>query len=361
LSDCGFLNNPEEPAVHLIVRRKERPVVDPGTLATVASVVAGFGVAMLFFRIQRELQIREKVEPQWIPWADRLLIGATLASVLLVLLPVLAFPQQEPALRTAVAVCAGLAILIAGYVFGILAHYRLVLGRHRNTTHPERENPEPAERVIVLVSLVLALFVVFGVFITASPDKPAGAANPMALPPGVSRTMDWSATERFFNNQSVGAFFGAFAAFVLVMLNDWRRDLRKVRNLRAEVEMNLADAQAKLETVRSNRSLMREHNQVVPAPILNFNTTLIRSMTADVLSRLSMDQRRALEAVCYFMEATDELLLGAYNIAKEFGTHAEPTVRLRNAEHLLNESAMRLITLSGYRKCAETTSMASSR
>lgn len=54
--------------------------------------------------------------------------------------------------------------------------------------------------------------------------------------------------ERFFNNQSVGAFFGAFAAFALVMLNDARRDRKKVRNLRAEVEMNLAHAENRGQT-----------------------------------------------------------------------------------------------------------------
>lgn len=150
--------------------------------------------------------------------------------------------------------------------------------------------------------------------------------------------MDWlTQIGAFFENKSVAAFAGAFSAFVLVMVTDWRRERRKVRNICSEVEMNMGMAQKKLETVRMNRSAMREHNQVVPAPILKFNTTLIRSMAADVLSRLSMDQRRALEAVCYTMEATDEVLLSAYSIAKGFGTPAEPAIRLRNAEHLLIE------------------------
>jgi len=37
--------------------------------------------------------------------------------------------------------------------------------------------------------------------------------------------MDWLAClEKLLNNQSVGAFVGAAAAFALVVLNDWRRD-----------------------------------------------------------------------------------------------------------------------------------------
>ena len=98
--------------------------------------------------------------------------------------------------------------------------------------------------------------------------------------------MDWLAClEKFFNNQSVGAFIGAAAAFALVVLNDWRRDLRKVRNIKGEVEMNLGLARSKLETVRRNRDAMRAANQIIPAPILKFNTTLIRELAALVLDR----------------------------------------------------------------------------
>jgi hypothetical protein len=151
--------------------------------------------------------------------------------------------------------------------------------------------------------------------------------------------MEWGLIERFLNNQSVGAFLGAFAAFALVMLNDWRRDLRKVRNLRAEVEMNLAHAQGKLETVRSNRALMREHNRVIPAPILKFNTTLIRQLSAEVLDRLALDQRRAVEALCFAMEATDSLLEEVYGRAKLLSGALGQADRMGTANRLLIDLA----------------------
>ena len=53
---------------------------DSGTLAGVASVIAAFGAAMLFFRVQREITMREQDERNWIPWADWLLVVATLVS-----------------------------------------------------------------------------------------------------------------------------------------------------------------------------------------------------------------------------------------------------------------------------------------
>jgi hypothetical protein len=128
---------------------------DAATLTTIASIVSGFGIAMLFFRIQRELQIREQLEVNWIPWADRLLIAATLISLLLVIFPLVAFSATSTVvLRFASASCAAASLMVAGYVFGILAHYRLLLGKHREGP---RQNPEPAERVVVYAVIAAAL------------------------------------------------------------------------------------------------------------------------------------------------------------------------------------------------------------
>ena len=149
----------------------------------------------------------------------------------------------------------------------------------------------------------------------------------------------------FLDNKSVAAFAGAFTAFLLVIVNDWRRERRKVKNIRAEIEMNAGIAHNKLVTVRRNRSAMRDHNSVMPAPILKFNTTLIRTLASESLSRLTMDQRRALEAVCYTMEATDDLLANAYTLAKEFSKPSEPRVRMADAERLLIEFTDAIVNL----------------
>src|SRR6266850_2561849 len=96
--------------------------VDTGTLANIASVIAAFGAAMLFFRIQRELEMVGKGQRVWLPWADRLLIAATLLCLLFVILPLLSTTTTSlPAAAAAAA-----AVLVAGYVFALLAHYRIV-------------------------------------------------------------------------------------------------------------------------------------------------------------------------------------------------------------------------------------------
>src|SRR6266850_1832854 len=99
--------------------------------------------------------------------------------------------------------------------------------------------------------------------------------------------------------------------------------------------MNLLLAKGKLESVRSNRSLMREHNGVVPAPILKFPSTLIRELSAEVLSRLTMDQRRAIEALLYTMEATDQLLADVYELARALSGALGQAERIAKAERLL--------------------------
>ncbi len=123
--------------------------MDPATLANIASIIAAFGAAMLTFRVQRELTMHDEGEPIWLPWADRLLILATCISLLLVIVPLVSVRYVSlPA-----AAAGSAAILVSGYVFAILAHYRIFWGKDRKGP---RENPEPAERVITFITLVVA-------------------------------------------------------------------------------------------------------------------------------------------------------------------------------------------------------------
>jgi hypothetical protein len=128
--------------------------------------------------------------------------------------------------------------------------------------------------------------------------------------------MSWIAD--LLDNKSVAAFIGAFSAFLLVIVNDWRRERRKVSYLRSEIEMNQVIARNKTETARGNRSLIRDHNRISAAPTLKFNTALIRDLAAEVLGRLTPDQRRAVEALCYRMDAIDGLFEDVAAQSKKF-------------------------------------------
>jgi len=70
-----------------------------------------------------------------------------------------------------------------------------------------------------------------------------------------------------------------------------------------------------------NRSLVTEHNQIVSAPIIKFNSPVIKQLATDILDRFSTDQRRAMDAICYTMDATDGLLDSAFDKTQKINDH----------------------------------------
>lgn len=127
--------------------------VQAADLLTVASIIAGFGVTVLMFRIQRELYMQEKNEPTWITWADRLVISSTLTALLFVVLPIVVFGPERPTTMAVSATATSAAvILLGGYVPSILAHYRFFV-----PGGPPRSNPEPWERKFAWTTLVVGM------------------------------------------------------------------------------------------------------------------------------------------------------------------------------------------------------------
>ena len=125
----------------------------------------------------------------------------------------------------------------------------------------------------------------------------------------------------FLDNASVAAFLGAFSAFFLIIANDCRRNRRKMKLTRNEISLNKDHAKDKLETIISNRGLVTEHNQIVSAPIIKFNSAIIKQLATDILDRFSTDQRRAMDAICYTMDATDGLLDSAFDKTQKINDH----------------------------------------
>lgn len=135
--------------------------LDTGTLSTTASITSAFGAAMLVFRIQRELEMNRAGEINWIPLCDWLLIGATEISLLLVLVALTMLSGTSRLANLPVAACACASVLLAGYIPAVLAHYRLIFAGGRSGA---RTNPEPSERIIVIVTCALALLTAIVVF-----------------------------------------------------------------------------------------------------------------------------------------------------------------------------------------------------
>jgi len=140
----------------------------PQPYLTVASILSGFGISVFMFRIQRELGVRDRHPdwPNWLAWADYLVLAAIVLSLTLVVLPLVAIPQpNEFVFSIAAGSCAASAVLLLAYPFAILDHYRIEIGtwRTRQGEKPqERHKGEPIERIVVVIAGVSAL----GAFVT---------------------------------------------------------------------------------------------------------------------------------------------------------------------------------------------------
>lgn len=131
--------------------------MDHSSLLTSASIIGAFGMSVLIFRIQRELDMESKGEVTWIPLADWALLAATVMSLVVVVM-LLIYGDLNSKAQQLLASATTLAI---GYIPAVLAHYRLPFKFGRSG---HRSNPEPAEAVVVALSVAAAI----AVFLAAS-------------------------------------------------------------------------------------------------------------------------------------------------------------------------------------------------
>jgi hypothetical protein len=142
-------------------------MTDPGTIASVASIVSGFGIAVFLFRLERELKIAEanldreesERDPNWIPIADWLVFSAVIIALLFSVRPLLGPDGTASAtIRKAAAAGTASVILLAGYLPAILGHYNLLYGLRK-----QRPNPTLLEAILVLATVAGACVAYVGV------------------------------------------------------------------------------------------------------------------------------------------------------------------------------------------------------
>ena len=141
----------------------------PQPYLTVASLLSGFGITVFMFRIQRELQVRSVHPrwPNWLAWADYLVLANIVISLVLVVIPLVAVPEPGPVQYSiAAGGCAAAAILQLGYPFAILDHYRIEIGTSRTEKGEpltERHKGEPIEKAIVIGAGIIATLAFVGI------------------------------------------------------------------------------------------------------------------------------------------------------------------------------------------------------
>lgn len=123
-----------------------------------------------------------------------------------------------------------------------------------------------------------------------------------------------------FNNASVAAFFGAFAAFLLVVATDLRRRylIRSLLNRHVASAVDLA--KAKLETIATNIALVRSDNRITAAPVMAFPLKAIEDYKLQVLDLLTSPETQALDALVYWMKSIDDLIAEAVGLAARVKT-----------------------------------------
>jgi hypothetical protein len=147
----------------------------PQPYLTVASILSGFSISVFMFRIQRELHVRDQHPewPNWLAWADYLVIAAIVLSLVLVVVPLVAVAEpNETLLAVAGGSCAAASLLLLAYPFAILDHYRIEIGvwRTRSGESPKlRHKGEPIERIIVIVAAVIATVTFIAIVLCRSP------------------------------------------------------------------------------------------------------------------------------------------------------------------------------------------------
>ena len=144
----------------------------PQPYLTVASILSGFSISVFMFRLQRELGVRERHPdwPNWLAWADYLVIATVVFSILFVVVPLVAFSEPtEFVFSIAAGTCAATSLLLLAYPFAILDHYGIEIGgwRRRAGDNVEiRHKGEPIERVIVVVAGALSALVFVAIVIS---------------------------------------------------------------------------------------------------------------------------------------------------------------------------------------------------
>jgi len=135
------------------------PSPTPSDLIAIAAMIFGFGIVVIMFRVQRELwvQAHHPEWPHWTPWADWLILASVLLVGCLTILSLLAFPGMRRGEALAAASCGSAVVLQIGYVPAIFAHYRMFFGKQRDIDHRPREQGEPAEKVSVILTVVIAV------------------------------------------------------------------------------------------------------------------------------------------------------------------------------------------------------------
>lgn len=123
------------------------------------------------------------------------------------------------------------------------------------------------------------------------------------------------------NSSSIAALIGAFSAFALIILNDWRRNKRKKKILFKEIIRTTQIADKKIESIKRDRESLI-NDILKPAQIMRFKVEILRIRSTEVMDYIEEDAIAAIDAILYTMESVDNILNDVYETIKNIVTNS---------------------------------------
>jgi len=110
-----------------------------------------------------------------------------------------------------------------------------------------------------------------------------------------------------FNNPSFSAMLGAFFAYSLVVLTDWRRNKRKKKILFKLIAVNKEILKEKKEAINNILHTLEKKHQLIGGPLQYFSIDDIKKLQIEVLDLLTIEEKITLDTLCFHMEEIDTL------------------------------------------------------
>ncbi len=154
-----------------------------------------------------------------------------------------------------------------------------------------------------------------------------------------------------FNNPSISALFGAFAAFILVFITDHIREVRKKNSLLRLIYSSLDLIDKKIETSRSNIE-QAQRGSVSPAPIMKFPAEQIERKSFEVIEKLNIQEIHSVNIICYWMTSIDWIFDRIHKsiVPKLKENHGNVDVEKKLIEEIITEFEDAVINLETLRK-----------
>ena len=112
----------------------------------------------------------------------------------------------------------------------------------------------------------------------------------------------------FLKNPSFAAFTGAFSAFILVILLDWYRRGSDKNTLRYLVSDTADLSRKKIEQIQLNIIDLNNNGRLSKAGFMPFKSNHLDTLTLKALTKLSANEKQAVDSITYWTIATDEQL-----------------------------------------------------